>query len=81
MSRPKFTRRTWYNEDKTTQFYMSENGSIDMLPGPNSDVMRRLYGMLTETQIDLLFPDRRRKTIWDSDKHVHWAFAPLKDKE
>jgi hypothetical protein len=80
MHRHKFTRRTWYNEDKTTQFYMSENGSVDMLPGPNSALMRKLHGLLTEAQIDLLYPDRRKKTIWSKGNHIHWAHQPQEDK-
>lgn len=69
MNRPQFTPRSWYNEDKTLQFYLSDNGSIDILPGPNAAIMRKIGSQLTATQRELLFPTKRSK----APDHIHWT--------
>lgn len=69
MERPKFTPARWNSEDGKYSFYRGVNGTIDILPGPNSELMKWLYVRYPEYKNPV-----RQNPYRTNQGHIHWAW-------
>lgn len=60
-------RSSWISEDGKVRFYLSENGAIDILPGPNSGVFKWL-----EENYPGYAKLKAKDPYSEPPNHIHW---------